>query len=194
MPARLQGDHKAKLASCLVLHRNRLLFPMRDCIISCDAHTGARYQRFALPPDPHQSDITLSPSLMSQLGTLPPAAALTNPDAWILSTFVLEGDLLLVATYQVCVDDSKISSTCVGCFSWLSGLGLNGLLFQSVVFIIRHLSLYFPSSCLFSLSGLVGHSVAQLSPEGDERHRAGVASGASQATAGTGTAASGAGR
>lgn len=105
MPAKLGGDHRAKLASCLALHRNRMIFPMRDCIIACDPHTGTRFQKFSLPPDPRAapsaqqaSVITVSPALGG--GSLMSAAALSNPDAWLLSSFVLTGDLLVVATYQ----------------------------------------------------------------------------------------------
>eukprot|EP00455_Lapot_gusevi_P012592 TRINITY_DN1600_c0_g2_i1.p1 TRINITY_DN1600_c0_g2~~TRINITY_DN1600_c0_g2_i1.p1 ORF type:complete len:762 (-),score=123.05 TRINITY_DN1600_c0_g2_i1:38-2323(-) len=89
MPAKLQGAHKAKLASCLAIHRNRLLFPMRDCIISCDPHTGARLQRYVLPPQPS----SISPSLKN-------IPSFSSSDAWLLSSFVLAGDLLFVATYQ----------------------------------------------------------------------------------------------
>jgi hypothetical protein len=105
MAAKLGGDHRAKLASCLTMHRNRLIFPMRDCIITCDPHTGARFQKFALPPDPSVAPysqlnvITVSPALGG--GSLMSAAALSNPDAWLLSSFVLAGDLLVMATYQV---------------------------------------------------------------------------------------------
>ena len=109
MPARLGGDHKAKLASCLALHGDRMLFPMRDCIISCDPHTGARFQKFALPPDPSaslggggaNSVITVAPAIGSIGGLGMGSAALNSADAWLLSSFVVTGDMLVVATYHV---------------------------------------------------------------------------------------------
>ena len=114
MPAKLGGNHKAKLASCLAIHRNCMIFPMHDCIVSCDPHTGARLQRFMLPP-------AVAPSPEAQMAqnlslgasgsqvswfhlsspSVIPQAALVDPEAWTMSSFVLVGDLLFVATYHV---------------------------------------------------------------------------------------------
>ena len=112
IPAILGSDHKAKLASCLALHGDRMLFPMHDCIISCDPHTGARFQKFALPPDPSaslgalggggaNSVITVAPAIGSIGGLGMGADALNSADAWLLSSFVVTGDMLVVATYHV---------------------------------------------------------------------------------------------
>lgn len=107
MPAKLGGNHKAKLASCLAIHRNSILFPMRDCIVSCDPHTGARLQRFPLPPfAPTFDDLPVTaPSIISKFElaspNVIPQAALSDPEAWIMSSFLLSGDMLFVATYHV---------------------------------------------------------------------------------------------
>ena len=111
MPAKLGGNHKAKLASCLAIHKNSLVFPMRDCVVCCDPHTGARLQRFALPPvnlnQPSMEDVSLSHSVPYIFSTFQlssrnviPSASLTEPEAWIMSSFVLSGDMLFVATYH----------------------------------------------------------------------------------------------